>query len=150
MKTNCDKCGSSDAKHIYEDHEFCFSCNTRFNLNYAGDAADENTEFANTQDAITGIMVNHIIKWTSYSSYPISSRGISKEVVDHFGVRMEVDEDGKPKSHLYPYTKDGQLEGWKERRLPKEFYVHGSINGCLLYTSPSPRDRQKSRMPSSA
>ena len=24
------------------------------------------------------------------------------------------------------------------------------IQGCLLYTSPSPRDRQKSRMPSSA
>ena len=29
--------------------------------------------------------------------------------------------------------------------------VSGSIfGGCLLYTSPSPRDRQKSRMPSSA
>ena len=26
----------------------------------------------------------------------------------------------------------------------------GYINDCLLYTSPSPRDRQKSRMPSSA
>ena len=26
----------------------------------------------------------------------------------------------------------------------------GQFNGCLLYTSPSPRDRQKSRMPSSA
>ena len=25
-----------------------------------------------------------------------------------------------------------------------------SLNVCLLYTSPSPRDRQKSRMPSSA
>ena len=25
-----------------------------------------------------------------------------------------------------------------------------NINSCLLYTSPSPRDRQKSRMPSSA
>ena len=24
------------------------------------------------------------------------------------------------------------------------------VNACLLYTSPSPRDRQKSRMPSSA
>ena len=24
------------------------------------------------------------------------------------------------------------------------------VNPCLLYTSPSPRDRQKSRMPSSA
>ena len=28
--------------------------------------------------------------------------------------------------------------------------IIGGINGCLLYTSPSPRDRQKSRMPSSA
>ena len=26
----------------------------------------------------------------------------------------------------------------------------GSVRTCLLYTSPSPRDRQKSRMPSSA
>ena len=26
----------------------------------------------------------------------------------------------------------------------------GVWRGCLLYTSPSPRDRQKSRMPSSA
>ena len=34
-------------------------------------------------------------------------------------------------------------------------YVYDSdgnrlLDGCLLYTSPSPRDRQKSRMPSSA
>ena len=28
--------------------------------------------------------------------------------------------------------------------------VTNATNGCLLYTSPSPRDRQKSRMPSSA
>ena len=29
--------------------------------------------------------------------------------------------------------------------------VTGNVTGtCLLYTSPSPRDRQKSRMPSSA
>ena len=30
------------------------------------------------------------------------------------------------------------------------FLVYGNIYSCLLYTSPSPRDRQKSRMPSSA
>ena len=29
-------------------------------------------------------------------------------------------------------------------------YIEGWYNPCLLYTSPSPRDRQKSRMPSSA
>ena len=28
--------------------------------------------------------------------------------------------------------------------------IFGYLIGCLLYTSPSPRDRQKSRMPSSA
>src|SRR5678809_1447175 len=35
----------------------------------------------------------------------------------------------------------GALGGWR---------FGNTINGCLLYTSPSPRDRQKSRMPSSA
>ena len=30
-----------------------------------------------------------------------------------------------------------------------QYYAYGS-RACLLYTSPSPRDRQKSRMPSSA
>ena len=34
---------------------------------------------------------------------------------------------------------------FEERSEIKRFY-----NPCLLYTSPSPRDRQKSRMPSSA
>ena len=33
----------------------------------------------------------------------------------------------------------------------REMQVRGApLIGCLLYTSPSPRDRQKSRMPSSA
>ena len=35
----------------------------------------------------------------------------------------------------------------------KSVFLHGEANyscACLLYTSPSPRDRQKSRMPSSA
>ena len=28
--------------------------------------------------------------------------------------------------------------------------IRGMVHSCLLYTSPSPRDRQESRMPSSA
>ena len=31
-----------------------------------------------------------------------------------------------------------------------DFSFFNNIDTCLLYTSPSPRDRQKSRMPSSA
>ena len=117
MKTNCEKCGSSDAKHVYEDHEFCFSCNTRFNLNNTDTVTDKSMEFERTANDIDELAVE--FTYNGFPSYPISSRGISKQVVDHFGVKMTVDENGKP-------------------------------NSCLLYTSPSPRDRQKSRMPSSA
>ena len=35
-------------------------------------------------------------------------------------------------------------EGWGSYSVADNFYI------CLLYTSPSPRDRQKARMPSSA
>ena len=38
----------------------------------------------------------------------------------------------------------------KEKRLIAEEAFKLIGTGCLLYTSPSPRDRQKSRMPSSA
>ena len=41
---------------------------------------------------------------------------------------------------------------WRERQLQPGTWVavFGKVSRCLLYTSPSPRDRQKSRMPSSA
>ena len=38
---------------------------------------------------------------------------------------------------------DQAMDGWRLNRLPR-------IDRCLLYTSPSPRDRSLSRMPSSA
>ena len=42
-----------------------------------------------------------------------------------------------------------QLEG-NIKALSKNLSVEAQNMDCLLYTSPSPRDRQKSRMPSSA
>ena len=38
---------------------------------------------------------------------------------------------------------------FNDREAAQDFFEE-YINDCLLYTSPSPRDRQKSRMPSSA
>ena len=38
---------------------------------------------------------------------------------------------------------------WPKTIRSKAFHLT-DFDGCLLYTSPSPRDRQKSRMPSSA
>ena len=49
-------------------------------------------------------------------------------------------------------------ENWKEKfteiitKVSQEKFlvIIDSFNGCLLYTSPSPRDKRQSRMPSSA
>ena len=49
------------------------------------------------------------------------------------------------------YYLDEYLEGQSElQRGLASTAIQEAMNGCLLYTSPSPRDRQKSRMPSSA
>ena len=37
-----------------------------------------------------------------------------------------------------------------EKKVIKEMEFNDEISTCLLYTSPSPRDRTRSRMPSSA
>ena len=41
-----------------------------------------------------------------------------------------------------------QQQGWNLNWI--EFQTNNTSNPCLLYTSPSPRDRTRSRMPSSA
>lgn len=123
MKTSCDKCGSSDARHVYEDHEFCFSCNTRFKKGNKMDAYPQPRVYHTTT-------VGDV---TGYRAYPISSRGISKQVVDHFGVRMGVNEDGSPLAHYYPYTKNGEIIAYKERVLPKEFKVIGDFKDVELF-----------------
>ena len=52
---------------------------------------------------------------------------------------------------LYPHMSvfDNMAFSLKLRKLPKD-EIDQKVKDCLLYTSPSPRDRQKSRMPSSA
>ena len=58
---------------------------------------------------------------------------------------------GEPDFNTPDFIKDTGKEG-----IDKNFSKYMPVNGyqdlrdCLLYTSPSPRDRQKSRMPSSA
>ena len=46
-------------------------------------------------------------------------------------------------------TLESELERFLETQ-PKDLLLPLNEYTCLLYTSPSPRDRQKSRMPSSA
>ena len=72
-------------------------------------------------------------RWQSSGQRPVLAVARPSEALDQFdglqGVTCEETD----------YTDERPLVG-----------VVGLLAGCLLYTSPSPRDRQKSRMPSSA
>ena len=75
-----------------------------------------------------------------YLLYPVvaGSKGVYV-VVDPMNEIVEADEDNNIKAVTEP------LES------PSPFFdVAGQVIGCLLYTSPSPRDYAASRMPSSA
>ena len=74
--------------------------------------------------------------------YPTSSRSLINEE-RHY----DIDAEKLPSvttilQATQPEEKRAALAAWKARV--------GEAEACLLYTSPSPRDRQKSRMPSSA
>ena len=45
---------------------------------------------------------------------------------------------------------DGRLIDWREANVHVLTHAMHYASSCLLYTSPSPRDRTRSRMPSSA
>jgi len=117
----CPACNSSDAYTTYEDGSYCFSCQ-----HTTREKVDEMDRHTNNMES-NNINTDTIHSIHGFSSYPISSRNISKETVDYFGIKMSVTPEGKPQSHYYPYTKDGIVVGYKERLLPKEgFFIHGN------------------------
>ena len=87
-----------------------------------------------------------------------------KQAMDRFidsEVYLREVTNGRPLSEIMKTVKNGEPLGKNEYRCPKcnasdisvliytGFHIK-ICKCCLLYTSPSPRDRQKSRMPSSA
>ena len=64
----------------------------------------------------------------NYDSTPIAKSDRIKRLVDHL------------------YAKMPEIEAARAELITESF----KATDCLLYTAPSPRDRQKSRMPSSA
>ena len=71
----------------------------------------------------------------------MKKQGVVKEKIDEIGeFNIEISE---------------AMAGFLDEFFPQggdrgNQYTGGKVTDCLLYTSPSPRDRQRSRMPSSA
>ena len=77
--------------------------------------------------------------WPSFFE-PLTKTSIIYLEDNTLGMKRTEVQCGRCESHLGHVFEDG----------PPPTGLRYCINGCLLYTSPSPRDRQKSRMPSSA
>eukprot|EP00657_Telonema_sp_P-1_P002294 TRINITY_DN15387_c0_g1_i1.p1 TRINITY_DN15387_c0_g1~~TRINITY_DN15387_c0_g1_i1.p1 ORF type:complete len:118 (+),score=55.08 TRINITY_DN15387_c0_g1_i1:63-416(+) len=56
----------------------------------------------------------------------------------------------KSDSQAYSFKLDAQSNNTESSLVPLQQELADEIENCLLYTSPSPRDRTRSRMPSSA
>ena len=75
--------------------------------------------------------------------------------LDHQMWSPQIDNLNEFSTITYDLLGHGKTPNIKEKLTLKDFSeqlldILDYINICLLYTSPSPRDRQKSRMPSSA
>ena len=124
-------CASSDGMSIREDgSKYCFVCETNW---YPKENQNDKPNPSVDTSGVSNFSRHSVDSIHSYSSYPLDSRGISKEVIDYFNVKMSVDENGKPESHFYPYTQDGKTVAYKQRRLPKEFSVVGGFKDVELF-----------------
>ena len=63
------------------------------------------------------------------------------------GIVSAIQDPKSLKSDYQDYLMADRSEGWMTF---VHYFLATHVRRCLLYTSPSPRDRQKSRMPSSA
>ena len=68
-----------------------------------------------------------------------------EKILNNIGIdTFKVYDDDKKRVNLF-----GTLKA-KNQSIKKPIILSGHTDVCLLYTSPSPRDRTRSRMPSSA
>ena len=77
--------------------------------------------------------------------FPVMEAAFHRALGTHFAV-LEV----SPSSMAPPAVWEQQETEALEEAEEGGTAVEVGVDTCLLYTSPSPRDRQKSRMPSSA
>jgi twinkle protein len=124
----CDKCGSSDALSYKEGDEWgkCFSCGECSPLVEQEYKPMSKEKFKEQPQ----VPLYHIAE---YDTRGFQERGITKTVAAHYGVKVAYGEDGTIASHFYPYTKEGSIVAYKERKLPKTFVTHGVFKDVQLF-----------------
>jgi twinkle protein len=126
FQTACPKCDSHDALSYKEGDEwgYCFSCSRSTLLD------------PNATQSVTpkeNYSMHDLESIYDYTSRGFKERGITKNVSEHYGVKVSYDATGEIASHFYPYTISNQVVAYKERKLPKSFVIHGDFKGVQLF-----------------
>ena len=102
-------------------------------------------------------LIGFYINTTDVENYEKIKEDADTLASDIVNEQLSSDEKKEEEKTVYPVIGNKKVNtGIKANKnviTEKEKSVNGGFqytSGCLLYTSPSPRDRQKSRMPSSA
>ena len=122
----------------------CHNCDKSYQLHTFKRKGKAEREYVVPEQTTVGQLDKKIVDW-------FKTRGISERTLKdvRVGVGKEfMPQTGKSENTIqFNYLVGGKLTNIKYRDGRKNFKLY---KGCLLYTSPSPRDRTRSRMPSSA
>ena len=111
-------------------------------------------------------MLRHLKKFTIYGSVIASSfnddnlkNAVNEWITDSTGAALKYGPIGAwdvskvtNLGYMFYYRQifDEPIGGWDVSRVTSMHRTFDKASACLLYTSPSPRDKRQSRMPSSA
>lgn len=140
---------SGDNFHFYGKGQggYCHSCGFTIlsddeRSRRGEDVGIEEVEEVSTKEALTKEENEQIKSYTGTSGK--GYRGLRDEITRPFGVRYEYDEStGEVVKQYVPVTKDGQLSGYKIRKLPKDFTSAGQTGkqcdliGQFFFKNPS-------------
>ena len=127
--------------------------NDRITWNWVGPDGTSSTYFtAASGEVIHHSYVGRYLRYKAYfSTIDLVDTPILQEVtIAYYKAITEpnTDTDGDGVPDVWDLDNSTPTGYWTDPQGVGRMW--GDMNGCLLYTSPSPRDRQKSRMPSSA
>ena len=127
--SNCDKCGSSDALGVYDDHTWCFSCETYTKTDEPGGATDgagsetvSDTDTAKQEGLLSGI------------PKAIPARGLTEETCRKFGYLIGKHNGQEVQIATYRDA-NGKPVAQKVRTRDKKFSVVGNGKDMTLWGS---------------
>ena len=147
--TNCEKCGSSDGKAVYEGgSSHCFVCghtvpsdefkeqNSKKTTRVKSSTSKEEKSMEIKPSSKPALTADENFKIKSITGITGKHfRGLRDEITKGFGVRYAYDADTEEViEQYYPITQDGQIVGYKIREVPKHFYSKGRTGAdCELF-----------------